>query len=565
MATNSRSTDQGSGFTDYNKFLGANQQSGEDSGQAIASGLNNQKQSVLGDLSNQQDTFNQGLQTQKDAWGNIVGQAKSIVDPATQGNYDAVAQQAQTLDPSQVGSQFKNYNYTGPGGLANADSLQTNSATASALGRLAGNSQGQQQLLRNYVGGSNNYTQGQSAFDQALLNKYGQAPISQAAQGLQGISTNVNNAINTSQNAANQQKNLVSGQKQDIWNNATTGLNTVQQLATNQGTDFNNEANDVQTLSGYMRDLLSTDPATKAAAYYNIQNFKDAKGNSIDANKLIQDAQTNMGLSLGNKLYLKEGSNFNQSNLGGILGDVIANNQSIGGKYYQGKQQDAASALAKFLQQDSNAIDNNNFNTNVFGGVQSNVKNFQDNLNMQANADIDVKKAADMINSATNSLITDPNNYHPYNINQIYSSYLPTIQNSGINKYDPTNSNLTTEQKQLYSEYFNPNTANMINQEHNSMLGWNGTAPTGLIGHLYEYNQNTNNLGYNPGALNSDISKNYLNNAIIQNQSLGNSAFTPQATTLGSNYNFNDLYNYLINNSGNRNSNAGGIYRPSNS
>ena len=149
--------------------------------------------------------------------------------------------------------------------------------------------------------------------------------------------------------------------------------------------------------------------------------------------------------------------------------------------------------------------------------------------------------------------------------NRIHNLIRRFLQNSGINKYDPTNSNLTSDQKQLYSEYFNPNTANMINEQHNSMLGWNGTEPTGLIGHLYEYNQNTNNLGYNPGAINSDISKNYLNNAIIQNQSLGKNAFTPQSASIGTNYNFNDLYNYLMNNSGNRNSNAGGIVRPSNS
>lgn len=408
---NNRNTTQGTGFTDYNTLLNANQTSGQKSGEAIAGGLDTQKQNVLGDLNTQQNQFNQGLDTQKNQWSDISGQAKSLVDPASQGQWDATAQAASTLDPNQVGANFRGYNYSGPSGLQNANSLQTNAATASALGKLAGNSQGQQQLLRNYAGGTGNYTAGQSQFDQALLNKYGQASINQAAQGLKGIGSTVQSGIDTSTNLANQQKNLVTNQRNDITNQGTNAYNALDTQAVNQGNTFNNSAQNLQNVVNLAGQTLSSDPNTAISAKNQLAQMR---ASGIDVDNLIKNSGT-MGLNLNDTLYSKNGkSAYNNSLISNLLGGIRENGQTINGKYYQGQQQNAAGALAQFLNNgNADAVKNNQFNTDVFG-TNTNNPNLMNNisqLKQEAIDDQSVKAAMDAVNKARAS----------YNSNDIQS------------------------------------------------------------------------------------------------------------------------------------------------
>ena len=130
MADNTgRNTQQGTGFTDYNTLLNANQASGTASGQAVAGGLQAQGQAVQNDLSNQQNTFNNKLNTSQNQWGNLDTQGQNLINTAGAGNYTGTDANGNAIDPTALGSQIKSYNYTGPTGLTNANQLQTNAAT----------------------------------------------------------------------------------------------------------------------------------------------------------------------------------------------------------------------------------------------------------------------------------------------------------------------------------------------------------------------------------------------------------------------------------------------------
>lgn len=257
---------QGTGFVNYDDILNANQTSGKRMGQAVAGGLQSQAQSVNQSLQDQQNEFNQGIQNSQNEWSNTSALADQLANYGTSGNWDAVANAStdangNPVDFGAAGNNFRNYNYNGPTGLKNASGLQTQAQSASEAGRLAGSAQGQQQLLGQYVGGQN-YNQGQSQFDQALLNKYGRGDINQARRGLTGLAQQANNAVSGAQSAATNQANLISAQKEDnlkkinnslYGGTATGGSGTSGGILSLGEQNKANEVSDIQRI----RDLIT--------------------------------------------------------------------------------------------------------------------------------------------------------------------------------------------------------------------------------------------------------------------------------------------------------------------
>lgn len=241
---------QGTGFTNYNDVLNANQTSGQGLGDIIGQGLQSQAGAVKQNVQNQTDQFNTGVQNANNQYSNVADLAKYYADQGAQGNYSGIASgpTGQTVDPTTAGATFQAYNYNGPTGLKDASGLTSQAQSASDVGRQAGSAQGQQALLKQYVAGNNNYTQGEGQFDQALLNKYGQGQINQGRQALSNIGTTAQNAITgatgqaqTAANSINADKKSTLGQLQNIYS-GTDGTGGLIGVGKTQGDTYGTNA-----------------------------------------------------------------------------------------------------------------------------------------------------------------------------------------------------------------------------------------------------------------------------------------------------------------------------------
>ena len=242
-APNTRST-QGTGFTNYDDILNANQTSGQGLGDAVGSGLESQANAVNSSINNATNQFNTGLTNANSQWTNSGGTglydlAGQLASKATNQDWSGLAQ-----SPDVSGTAFNSYNYNGPSGLSNALNLTSQAHNASVAGAQAGTVQGQEALLKQDVAGNNNYTQGDSAFDQALLNKYGNAQVNQGRQALSNVDTNAQNAITQATGQAQNAQNTITAQKADVnkqLNSAESNLNNIGTAATNQNSQYQSD------------------------------------------------------------------------------------------------------------------------------------------------------------------------------------------------------------------------------------------------------------------------------------------------------------------------------------
>lgn len=296
---------QGTGFVNFNDVLKANAQSGANMGQKVAQGLESQANAVNSNLNQQQQDFQNKLGQSQQNWSNTSQLANQLATLGTNQDWSGIAG-LQSPDFEKAGTDFNNYNYNGPTGLKDTSGLQSQAQSASQLGRLAGTSQGQKQLLGQFVGGRN-YTPGFSSFDQALLSKYGQAPIYQAKQGLNNISNQIQSQSNAAQNSASSEKNLENNQKSDYTqkiNNALSNpdkgtgiLNIGDQNAKNSldeiakirqyisGVDQQNNpinARDYSDISSNLSSLLGKYGVDTSKQFNYSQNGKDFNGNSYN-------------------------------------------------------------------------------------------------------------------------------------------------------------------------------------------------------------------------------------------------------------------------------------------
>lgn len=263
-ATPNTRTAQGTGFTNYDDVLNANQSTAQGLGTAVGQGLQSQADAVNKNIADQSNQFQTGLTNANNQWNNVSAYATQLAQMANQGNYSGIANSTGTTgssptsqtapttdtgtsntqtatDPTQNGSAFQAYQYTGPTGFANASNLTDQASNASAVGRQAGSVTGQEALLKQAVSGNNNYNQGDAAFDQALLQKYGQSQVNQGRNALSDVVTNANNAeTNATTQAQNAASGVTAGKAalNSQINNAETNLNTIGTNQTNQNQQY---------------------------------------------------------------------------------------------------------------------------------------------------------------------------------------------------------------------------------------------------------------------------------------------------------------------------------------
>lgn len=181
-ANNRDRQQRGTGFTNINRILTANDGAGQKIGQAIGSGIDKQAASVRDGIQQGQSQFQAGLDQSKGAAQSTISQGQALQKQAGEDNnaYSTRLAQNNGTDYSKIGQNVRAADYNGPMNLQNADALKAQAATTGALGRLAGSSAGQSELLRRTVAQRGNYTNGQNSLDQLLIGRDGQNAIQQA-------------------------------------------------------------------------------------------------------------------------------------------------------------------------------------------------------------------------------------------------------------------------------------------------------------------------------------------------------------------------------------------------
>ena len=245
---NKKNQQKGSGFTNINSILDANKGAGEKIGQTIGGKLSDQANSVRSGIQQSQSQFNQQKQQAGQQATNAVqaGQALNKQAGETDEAYQSrIAGGSQ--DYNQIGENLRNAQYNGPMELANGAQLQAQGSNVSALGRLAGNTQGQTQLLRSMVAKPGQYTRGQSALDQLLLGQTGQKAIQQGRQATLGLGEKAAGAEAQAEAQANALKSGISTNRANAISgiqNAVTGEGGIQTQAANQAKAFQKDASD---------------------------------------------------------------------------------------------------------------------------------------------------------------------------------------------------------------------------------------------------------------------------------------------------------------------------------
>lgn len=220
---------QGSGFTNIQQIIGANSQN--KLGQTVGSGVTNTANQANQNINNAQNQFqqdstasNQDTQSNRDyinnTYSNIKNQAvpnqpssgaTALDQSNAAANMYTAAGAAATPPPSTSSSgaasgaysyptgaynpnqdqskfnQFTSGQYTGPQNLSNLNNLQTQSADVNNLQNSLNSQEGRQGLLQRFVGGNQQYGQGEQNLDALLLGRTGAPQLSQARLATQAL------------------------------------------------------------------------------------------------------------------------------------------------------------------------------------------------------------------------------------------------------------------------------------------------------------------------------------------------------------------------------------------
>lgn len=361
-----RTQQQGTGFTNINQILDANQGAGQAEGNKIQSGLTNQADSVRAGIQASQNQFNTSSSQNAAQANSAINAGTNLTQQAGESSDQYAARLAgDTTDNfSQIGTNLNNAAYTGPTGLANANQLESQGTTASQLGQLAGTGQGEQQLLANFVASPGNYTQGDASLDQLLLGNGGQNAVQQGAYATSGLGTTTANAANA---ATNQATALASGINTD----KTNALAALQNSLTGNGTSTSNNITGLETLGSQQAQTFDTN-ATRlqqliSGTATNADGTPVNQSNMTPADQALLNSASNYGLNPTESFYTGNQAATTTA-LNALAQSMVLPNGGSGGYDYTANQQQAAEDLANTLGQQTveQSIANNQFNTDAF-------------------------------------------------------------------------------------------------------------------------------------------------------------------------------------------------------
>jgi len=148
---------QGSGFTNIQKFVSANQ--GNKVGQAVTGGFQNQVGGTLQNVKSSEEGFKKQAQ-----------QGATVIGDAEKNRLQGIlADPTKATDEDQAFVQkYRDASYTGPQQLQNQQQLQGQVQQAQQLGNMAKDPGQRQNLLQQFVGQNKVYRSGQQLLDNQL-------------------------------------------------------------------------------------------------------------------------------------------------------------------------------------------------------------------------------------------------------------------------------------------------------------------------------------------------------------------------------------------------------------
>lgn len=527
-----RNQQQGTGFTNLSRIIGANQNTGLTG--AVSGGLQNQTNNVKSGISSAQNQTNSDIQGQNIATDANKQNAQTIINDPTKATDQNVDQFA----------QYRSGAYNGPTDLENKQNLQNDATQAQTLGGMASSQAGRQALLQRFVGGAD-YGQGKQTLDSAILGQTGGTQLAQAARGTNGLGQQLNNAAT----AAQQQSQVVAGGNQqfatDVKNQLNTGLTGIDTSANNAMNQFNYTRDDL--LNGITQagafdasnptgnPALSTEQynALVKAGYdptdtnglYNL-NLGDYVQRS-DFNPTLSSALTSQQAAQAQALAKLSGTDISQQNqaLATAAGDsanvgTLANQQAI--QFNQDQ----------FAQAQQQAIENE------ITGYYNQAQGSNPSFNSQTVDNNAVPNAAALIAGlqAGNLSTSQLNNVGGLNLN---NTNLAANMNSG--NYSGEGLNLDAGNVGYTA---NGGTANLLNYLNN-------------LGSTNNYYSNTLGFGTGDTALNNGGGFNNYNTnfgglrSLLNPAAAGTTATTPtDASLVGDNSSNSALKNYLATQNG---------------
>jgi hypothetical protein len=240
----------GTGFTNLQTILGANQGAGQNLQNAITGGINQSGQQAQTSLQNSQQQFGQGIGQAEQTQSNRQSMVQNALGAVDQTN----AQGQNNLAPgaAQGFADLRNAQYNGPTGLNNAQQIQAQAQQANQYGQLTGSRGGRQQLLQDFVG-QPGYTANEQRRDELYLGG-SQPALRQAAQNVQPILGQTQNAIKSAQLQGQAQQAAL----QQLQGQASTGISS------RQG-----------NINSAIQSSMDQANATAAAQGKNVQDFQN--------------------------------------------------------------------------------------------------------------------------------------------------------------------------------------------------------------------------------------------------------------------------------------------------
>lgn len=269
----------GSGFTNIQNFLGANQNNGL--GSAIQNG-------VQGQVNN----FNSGLQAGQSQFNSDIDAAKSSINLGDTGAKSAINDASNLQGGQDLSNQdqtdynnFTGSSYNGPTALNNDSQLQSQAGQISNTADQTKTDSGRQGLLQQYAG-QGQYTQGQQSVDNLLLNNTGKQALQQTRAIANPVAGTLNNAESDATNQGAQTANYLTGLQQADQGAVTQGYTTrgdaaqanYNQLNSTVPTQFNNYLAALNGNTGVTQTGATSDPT---AGYSNDLQLNQNLGNIL--------------------------------------------------------------------------------------------------------------------------------------------------------------------------------------------------------------------------------------------------------------------------------------------
>lgn len=458
---------QGTGFTNLNRVVSANQQNRL--GSSIQQGIQQDVNKTKENLQKSQQQFNQqamgqNLQLQNQQKAQQGAGVEDVIKKATTEPNKVTAGDVSAFE------QYRKGDYAGPQSLANFSSLQQQGKNVEQLGKQTASAGGQFNLLRQYIGNNRNYTQGQQGLDAILLGQTGQAQLADArnaarnvnkavmgagsqaaatagqiAAGNQALAADVTNKLSAAAGDFNTQlaQQIAQAQKQEEGNQQLT--QRVRDYLSGKDTKaFQSDKDAIQALYG--AGLIQGDQGAQLDALlgYN-QRLKQSYDDLVQANTSVSKLRKLPGADKG---WLSQYANAAQDRAWESYNPLNFNEQIAANLAYTGPQNLTAQGVAN--EQQAAAL-------NALSDLSGKNRQFQTfgTYKRGGNA-LDVKQLADALSTNLGNL-SERQNYNAdqfRNAAQDLQTYAPPTgapnsRYAGISQQDVINANraLATQQQ----------------------------------------------------------------------------------------------------------------------